>query len=250
MSITMPGVPVTHLAGVHIGFEALINRHPGDGKGRARTSRGTNPAMLLSTPGESSTLRAGVAQSAELLEAADTLVRQRYAWRGYQVKSRAELDAIFPERQKHEITFVAMDERALLGTITLGLDGPTGLRAEETHSDAILFARESGSRVCELTRLAVANCPDSRTVLASLFSLVYALGRTIHGVTDVFIEVNPRHVGFYQRILGFIVAADERFCDRVGAPSVLLRLDIDVLDERLQQFGLAAIAEPVLENAG
>jgi hypothetical protein len=250
MSISMPGVPVSHLAGVHLGFEALITRRPGQGRGQARTSRDAIPTMLLSAVGDSSTIRSGVAQTRELLDAADALVRQRYAWRGYQVKSRLELDAMLGERAKNEITFIAMDERVLLGTITLGLDSATGLRAEDTHSEAINAARAAGCRVCELTRLAVAAGPDSRTVLASLFSLVYALGRTIHGVTDVFIEVNPRHVGFYQRILGFTVAADERFCDRVGAPSVLLRLATDMLDERLQQFGLAAIAEPVLENAG
>ena len=46
-------------------------------------------------------------------------------------------------------------------------------------------------------------------MLASLFGLVYTVGRVTHGVTDVFIEVNPRHAGFYSRVLGFVVAAGE-----------------------------------------
>jgi len=60
------------------------------------------------------------------------------------------------------------------------------------------------------------------------------MGRSMHGVTDVFIEVNPRHVGFYQRALGFAVAAGERFCERVKAPSVLLKLELADLERRLR----------------
>jgi hypothetical protein len=46
--------------------------------------------------------------------------------------------------------------------------------------------------------------------------------------------VNPRHVRFYRRVFGFAVAAAERVCERVGAPSVLLRLDLECFGRRLQ----------------
>ena len=52
-------------------------------------------------------------------------------------------------------------------------------------------------------------------------------------MTDAFIEVNPRHVAFYSRALGFTVASEARFCERVRAPSVLLHLDVETLDEQL-----------------
>ena len=68
----------------------------------------------------------------------------------------------------------------------------------------------------------------------------------VHGVTDVFIEVNPRHVAFYSRALGFVVLGDERICARVGAPSVLLHLDVEILDEQLGFSDGKPAEEPVM----
>jgi hypothetical protein len=51
-------------------------------------------------------------------------------------------------------------------------------------------------------------------------------------VADVFIEVNPRHAGLYRHAFGFCVAAEERSCARVHAPSVLLRLEVAAFEAR------------------
>ena len=152
------------------------------------------------------------------------------------------------ERTRHEITFVAANDDATVGTVTLRLDGPLGLRAEETHGEVIQSARLGGRRVCELTRLAVAAKVDSHAVLASLFSLAYGAGRTIHGVTDVFIEVNPRHVAFYSRVLGFVVAAGERICERVRAPSVLLHVEVAALAVHLEALVRQALRNRCLRK--
>lgn len=180
-----------------------------------------------------------VVRSPGQLRAAQALVRKRYAWRGYCLDGAADAGHRCDGTER-EITVIATNDRVTVGTITLGLDGPHGLRADETHGDSVAGARQQGRRVCELTRLAVDERADSRAVLASLFTLVYEVGRTIHGVTDVFVEVNPRHVAFYTRVLGFVVAAGERFCERVRAPSVLLRLEVEQLEQRLRGLGLGA----------
>jgi hypothetical protein len=196
-----------------------------------------------------SRLCAREAASCDEIEAAHALVRRRYAWRGYDVPALP--DARAPRAQSpvpREVTFVATQDDDTVGTITLGLDGRGGLLAERTHGDAIAERRAAGASVCELTRLAVAETANSRSVLAALFNIAYTVG-TAHGVTDVFIEVNPRHVGFYTRVLGFAVAAAEKFCERVQAPSVLLSLAIEELERRLFEldralapFGFAARA--------
>ena len=141
---------------------------------------------------------------------------------------------------------MAASPDATIGTITLGLDGPLGLRAEGTHRDVVQKVRGAGRCVCELTRLAVADSVDSKPVLASLFNLAYAAAETIHGVTDVFIEVNPRHVAFYSRVLGFVVAAGETFCERVRAPSVLLHVEMEALAARLAALAERALLPPPL----
>jgi len=180
-------------------------------------------------------LRVAVAESRDEIEAARSLVVRRYGSRGYRIETPA-IDADPASRERtsaREIMFVAANRDATIGTCTLGLDGPLGLRADGTHSDVIQKARAKGRRVCEITRLAVADKVDSKPVLASLFNLAYLAAKTMHGVTDVFIEVNPRHVAFYSRMLGFVVAAGETFCERVRAPSVLLHIEMDTLGARL-----------------
>jgi hypothetical protein len=103
--------------------------------------------------------------------------------------------------------------------------------------------------VCELTRLALAESIDSKVVLAALFSLAHAAGRMLDDVTHVFIEVNPRHVAFYSRVLGFVVAAGEKFCERVRARSVLLHLEIESFEERLMALGGEAVVRPLIAEA-
>jgi hypothetical protein len=117
------------------------------------------------------------------------------------------------------------------------------LLVDAAYGAELAALRSEGRRVCELTRLAVDAHADSRSVLAALFSLAYLLGRVVHEVTDVFIEVNPRHVAFYERALGFVVAAGERLCTRVKAPSVLLRLEAARLEARLRAFGFGGVGD-------
>jgi hypothetical protein len=246
----MPEVPATLLSDIQYGFDALITRRA------MRVDAGTVPTHNArhltdsAARSELTAVRVGVAQIPGQFAAAAMLVRQRYSWRGYEVGSSGEeRDPSASDRSVHEITFVAEDDRTTFGTITLGLDGPSGLRADSTHGDAVVAMRADGRQVCEVTRLAVMTNPISRNVLAALFSLAYTAAHIVHGASDMFIEVNPRHVSFYSRLLGFVVAASERFCERVRAPSVLLHLELDALEERLQMLSLRAISEPMLAAA-
>jgi len=190
-------------------------------------------------------LQVGVAKSLEQVEAADSLIRRRYAWRGYSLELfEYQGHSGQGAESRNSITFFAANEQTTLGTITLRLDGPEGLRADATHGGALQHARRDNGRIAELTRLALAEDVDSRLVLSSLFGLVYAVGRWVHGVTDVFIEVNPRHVAFYSRVLGFVVAGEAKFCERVLAPSVLLHADVATLEARLEFAATIRIEEP------
>ena len=235
--------------GARRGFEGLIiNR----GRARERSLRPYSAASPSALAAERiaklKALQVGIAESLDQIEAANRLIDQRYAWRGYSVEAfDYGTQYARVEESRHEITFFAAEPQTTLGTITLRLDGPDGLSAEATHGDTMQNARADGRRLGELTRLAVAEGVESRVVLASLFGLVYAVGRMVHGVTDVFIEVNPRHVAFYSRALGFAVAGEERFCERVRAPSVLLHLDVEVLDEQLGFKNLQAADEPLMQ---
>ncbi len=55
----------------------------------------------------------------------------------------------------------------------------------------------------------------------------------MHNVRDAFIEINPRHAFFYKRMLGFCQVGEERICERVNAPAVLLHLDLDYMSAQI-----------------
>ncbi len=241
----LPGVLLNdatamYCAGLLLGFEALMQRRtrtPGR-KGDAGPMEAAGQGAKGEDCAAADPLHVAVASCPEALAEAARLVERRYAWRGYAVTS----PGAGPARPRaQEITLLAQRDAATVGTLTLRLDGPLGLAAEQGYGDTVSAARAKGRRVCELTRLALAERCDGKAVLASLFGLAYALGRAAHGVTDVFIEVHPRHAGFYERALGFVVAAGERFCERVKAPSVLLKLELAELERRLGLRAPAAV---------
>jgi hypothetical protein len=195
-------------------------------------------------------LRVAVAGSREELEAAHSLVYRRYRSRGYEVdvpkNNTQPSDGDCAARR--EVTIVAAAAGGMIGTCTLGFDGPRGLRADATYGDVIRGARAAGRRVGEITRLAV-DSAEGIAVLASLFNLAYAAGKAIDDVSDVYVEVNPRHVLFYTRLLGFEVAGDQRICERACAPAVLLHVEMSALSGRLEELSRRALRELSFERA-
>lgn len=157
------------------------------------------------------------------------LVNRMYAWRGYHAGSATE-----SARRPNEITLEASYGQRLYSTLTLRLDGPDGLAADGLYGEIVDEQRLQGKRLCELTRLAADPRYSSKEILASLIHLSYIYARLMHGCTDAYIEVNPRHVAFYQRMLGFRRAGPERTCARVGAPAVLMHLPIDHMQEQIR----------------
>ncbi len=164
-------------------------------------------------------------------ESASLLIQKMYSWRGYNTGS--PLTQTDPNR----ITLVAGVGEAVIGTLTIGFDSPSGLLADEMYKQEIDQLRAQGAKVGELIKLAADRSVSSMQVLAALFHLAYIYGRNIHGRTDAVIEVNPHHGGFYQKVLGFERIGEEKMCPRANAPAVLLRLGHEHLAEQIRQFG-------------
>jgi N-acyl amino acid synthase FeeM len=165
--------------------------------------------------------RFACATSAQQHDLASELVMRRYAWRGYDAEG-----ALGGNLQAGEVTFVAHCGARVDGTLTVRIDGQTELLAEQLYPQEIERLRRRGARLCEFGRLAFDEGVNTLEILGPLFHLGLAYARGPHACTDMVIEVNPRHVGFYQRVFGFEVLGEERTCDRVSAPAVLLRLPL------------------------
>lgn len=160
---------------------------------------------------------------------ASYLIERRYAWRGYQTSPIAP--------NANLITLAAFDKDHPIATISVGLDSPAGLGVEELYPDEVKRLRGENVRLCEFTKLAVDNMIRSKAVLAAIFHIAYIHGRRLFEATDVLIEVNPRHVRFYQSMLGFDIVGDERLDPRVSAPALLLRLPLGYAEQQIAIWG-------------
>jgi hypothetical protein len=136
---------------------------------------------------------------------------------------------------ERNITVVACKDEHAVATLTLSMDMGEGLLADTLYRDEIDALRRVGGRVCEVTRFAMDPAHSSHEALAGMLQILYILARLTHRVTDVFIEVHPRHSGFYRRLLGYQVLGPERICPRVGAPAVLMHLCQRKLDELIER---------------
>ena len=169
-------------------------------------------------------------------KSASLLIQKMYSWRGY--------DADTLTHDPNKITLVAYQDDKVVGTLTLGLDSSGGMVVDQLYKREADQLRAEGRKPCDITRLAVDQDIKSKSVLAALFHLSFIYGHNIHQATDFLIEVNPRHVLFYHRMLGFEPFGEERICPRVNAPAVLLRLDLGHADEQIIRYGGKGAAVP------
>ena len=117
-------------------------------------------------------------------------------------------------------------DEATVATITATLDSPKGLYVSRLYPDEVRQLQQEGRKLCEFTRLAVDESVRSQAILGAIFHVACIYVINLHRCSDVLIEVNPRHVRFYERMLGFQRVGEERLDPSVNAPAVLMRLDL------------------------
>lgn len=172
--------------------------------------------------------RVRLARPRTVRQDAGMLVQRRYEWRGYQTRAAIDDPNLF--------TFAAYDSGTLAGTMGVRLDSPAGLKIEELYANEVAALRAGGLRLTEFTRLAVEESVASKGVLGALFHTAVLYAHVVRGCTHVVIEVNPRHVAYYRRVLFFKPLGPERHLSRVGAPAVALILDFSTLLNALKDF--------------
>ena len=162
---------------------------------------------------------------------ASILIDRMYATRGY-------LSSALPNRAPdNRITLVASEDDSTIGTITMGFDIGRGLLVDQLFGPEVAVLREQGLQLAEFTKLAIDGAARSKRVLASLFHAAYMFAHPIKRADRLLIEVNPRHVGYYRRMLGFERLSDARLNPRVNAPAVLMVLDLHHAQRQIALHG-------------
>jgi len=168
------------------------------------------------------------------------LVQQRYAGRGYRTAATLVHDNV--------CTFSAYDEGTLAGTVSLRLDSKSGLAADLLFRAEVDALRAKGHRTCEFIRLAVDTSHASHPVLAGLFHTVFLFAQRLRGFDFVVIEVSPRHVGYYRRILGFDVIGSVRHNPRVNTPGMLMGVSFADIAGKLKRHAGKGMRAPIARN--
>jgi len=179
---------------------------------------------------EQKSFKIRLADTEEGRNSVSMLINKMYSWRGYSGTHEIQ-------KNPNRIILAASDNSTVIGTITLSIDSPIGILADEIFKDQIDIHRNRGRKVCELIKLAFDPNIRSKLVMASLFHIAFIYGRHLHKCTDVFIEVNPRHRRFYERLLGFKQQGGKKTNPRVNAPAYLLWVDLDYVEQQIQKLG-------------
>lgn len=173
------------------------------------------------------------------------LAYELYRAKGY-VGELAEGRLVAPwDREPATLTLLADDAGGGgLATVSLVFDAANGLPCDAVFGDVLAELRAQDRRIVEVTRLAIGDAHAcSRQLLVRLFNWIYIHARRVRRGDDFVIEVNPRHVSYYRRLLGFEVLGEARPCPRVqGAPAVLLRLDLAYPEREVLRVGGAGEA--------
>lgn len=171
-----------------------------------------------------------LANSKNIREKAESLIKKKYSWRGYSFNERLTTGS-------NKITLIADDTRGrTVGTMTLCLDKQTGLPADENFFAELDELRSQGHKISEPSKLAIEeNIP--KHLFAAMIHIAYIYAYKIHRCTDWVIEINPRHAAFYKKMLGFQNYGKDRICTRVNAPATLMRLRLEHMAEQINKFG-------------
>ncbi len=166
-------------------------------------------------------------------QSATILVEKQYKSQGYQVNNEEVIDKNKPNR----ITLLVHNkDNSPIGTITVGPDGPEGLMADSLYRDTLDDMRSKNIKLLELTKFAMErHRGNSIQVLAGIFNVAYIYTRQF-GCNWMIVEVNPRHVSFYEKNLGFQVIGPERMCPRVNASAILLGLDLSYAADQRHKY--------------
>ncbi len=186
-----------------------------------------------------SAYRMEVAFQSEARALARELAYGAYRERGYTERGEFEMLSAYLESRYRPFTLLAKDIRDVpAGTISLLFDENNHLPCDQIFEKEIGSLRMQGRGLVEVTLLAIQpSYARSRELLVGLFNLIYLYARHVRGYTDFLIEVNPRHVNYYRKLLGFELFGTKRPCPRVkGAPAVLLRLDLNHPYEELEKI--------------
>jgi hypothetical protein len=192
---------------------------------RAAPRTRANPSGLI---------RCKVAESKSERTAAFRLVYENYRSKGMIPENVYQLRVTRHHLDSTTAVFVGTRQKDVVATVSLIIDGPSGLPMDLIQPDIGASARESGLLLGEVSCLAFRQLEfrEFRTVFVEMTRLMTQYGRT-HGIDQLIIGCVPRHARFYCQFLGFEQIGQPRPYSTVSNTiGVGCRLDFAKVDQQ------------------
>jgi hypothetical protein len=176
----------------------------------------------------SSRLSLKLAETKEEFEAAFRILHDEYVHAGFMKPDSSGLRVTSYHALPSTSVLIAKWDQTVVGTVSVVRDSAFGFPLNKIFATKHL--RGHGSRLAEISSLAIRR--DFRrnrgAVLFPLLKFIHNYCRRYFGIDYLIIAVNPRHVEFYESILGFTRFSESaKSYDFVnGAPAVGAYLDL------------------------
>jgi hypothetical protein len=210
-----------------------------------------DPKDQFRVPGLTRDIRVKIATEQADFEEAFELLSANYRARGYDLESEKPYRFTPSHALPGTIMVVAKHEGHVVATMTVVLDNATlGLPLECIYGEEIEQLRGEGRRLGEAISLADSGLTvrEFIQVFKALIKLAMQYHRKNGGTTCV-IVVNPRHAGFYQRVLGFTSLGSGRSYPTVqNHPAEAYVLDFEEMETNTPQIYEEIFGEDLPES--
>ena len=141
------------------------------------------------------------------------------------------------ERDPFLFSFLAHHEGKLAGSLSVRVDSPRGLAADELYYDELSALREGNQKLAELVQVSVDMNSVPRRVLAGLFHTAYLFAGEVNACDYCLLVAAARHADFFYSSLCFDYVGGERLNRRAGQPMALLAAHLPTVAEALARVG-------------
>lgn len=179
------------------------------------------------------------------------LTHDAYVEQGYikpqpdgRLRHYTEVDAA-PEN----MVLVALEDDAIVGTVSVTLDGPAGLHVDHDFRAECDAIRAEGHTVGASWRIITE--PGHRSSMAVVVELIRSTIDVLNRfeVETILCTFNPRHERVYQRLFGMSTVAHCTTVDEVASAAVLMRASIPIAVKAFPPPPNPALAALVAERA-
>ncbi len=173
-------------------------------------------------------LHLGPASSFAELCQAFNLIHDRYVASGYMKPHPSSMRYSFFHLLPSSLVFIAAQGKQVIGTATVVKNSSAGLPSKLLFPQQFRDFENTGRSLAEGCKFAcdASTSPDGKLVSMQLLKAIFGWCTT-NAIDDLCLVVNPKHVEFYERLLGFEHRGSSKKCPNVsGAEGILLHLDV------------------------